>query len=76
MVKNSKIIAYLDSQDVKPRTRKNIRTTIVTFFSWCKVKGYLSDDSVAPGTIFGSRGSAGRLFVGSDAARQSAPKPR
>lgn len=43
MFKNSEIIAYLDSQDVKPRTRKNIRTTIVTFFSWCKVKGYLSD---------------------------------
>ncbi len=42
-IKNPEVVGYLDSKDVKPRTRKNIRTTIVTFFSWCKAKGYLPD---------------------------------
>jgi integrase len=46
-IKNPDVIAYLDSKDVKPRTRKNIKTTIVTFFSWCKAKGYLPDNHPA-----------------------------
>lgn len=38
---------WLTSQELEPRSKKNLRAGTVTFFRWCKTRGYLSDSTTA-----------------------------
>jgi integrase len=39
---------HLDSLGVGPRRHNNVRSTLVTFFGWCRKQGFLSDGMTAP----------------------------
>ena len=39
---------HLDSLGVGPRRHNNVRSTLVTFFGWCRKQGFLPDGMTAP----------------------------
>jgi integrase len=47
-VSTSSVKAHLDSLGVGPRRHNNVRSTLVTFFGWCRKQGFLPDGMTAP----------------------------
>jgi integrase len=44
----SSVKLHLDSLGVGPRRHNNVRSTLVTFFGWCRKQGFLPDGMTAP----------------------------
>jgi integrase len=42
------VAAYLEGLKVGPRRHNNVRTTLVSFFKWCRTTGLLPDGMTAP----------------------------
>ena len=47
-VTTAEVKAHLDSLGVGPRRHNNVRSTLVTFFGWCRKQGFLADGMTAP----------------------------